>query len=146
MHNALKWLIQKQGQYFCSLTLIIWASALQPVPDELNKISVEDSWYDDDETEYPDTMPSYKKQLSRYLTGYAQKFDDDTKIMIMGLDAATTGRLSVSLYDELQSSEFLKNLENWHENSAWIRFYKKQNLIKSFSLYEIILSAYGTEL
>ena len=147
MHNALKWLISTQGQYFGSLTLIIWASALQPIPKELNKKPIEedDDWYDDDETEYPDTMPLYKKQLSRYLTDYAQKFDDDTKIMIMGLDSATTGRLSVSLYDELHGSEFLKSLENWHENSAWLRFDGKHNMIKSFSLYEIIKSAYGTE-
>ncbi|MBR1554636.1 MAG: type I-C CRISPR-associated protein Cas8c/Csd1, partial [Oscillospiraceae bacterium] len=145
MHNALKWLIQKQGQAFGSLTLLIWASALQPVPNEIDKYPVEDDWYDDDETEIPDTLPLYKIWLSRYLTGYRQKFEEDTKIMIMGLDAATTGRLSISLYDELQGSEFLNHLENWHENSAWRRFDGKHNLIKSFSLYEIIKSAYGTE-
>ncbi len=146
MHNALKWLIQKQGQAFGSLTLLIWASALQPLPNELNKEKcIEDDWYDDDETEIPDTLPLYKIWLSRYLTGYRQKFEDDTKIMIMGLDAATTGRLSISLYDELQGLEFLNHLENWHENSAWRRFDGKHNLIKSFSLYEIIKSAYGTE-
>lgn len=77
--------------------------------------------------------------------GFKQEFKDTTKVMIIALDAATTGRLSIALYDELQGSIFLDNLEKWHENSAWLRFRKGQNTVCSFSLYEIINAAYGLE-
>ena len=79
--------------------------------------------------------------------GYKQKFQNNTKVMILGLDAASPGRLSVSLYDELQASDFLCNLESWHTKSAWLRFDQKRrkSVVKSCSLYEIIRAAFGIE-
>ena len=143
IHNALKWLIAKQGQSYGSLTLVTWASALERIPDEL-KGSVEDEW---DEDESYDSLEGYKDWLRRYLLGYEQKMKNHTKVMILGLDAATTGRLSIALYDELQASDFLKHLENWHTNSAWLQYdgKRKKICVKSFSLYEIIRAAYGSE-
>lgn len=146
MHNALKWLIKKQGQNFGTLTLVTWASALQSLPNELQDGNIEDEWGED---EAYDSLPLYKAWMSRYLMGYKQKFQDETKIMIMGLDATikTSGRLSVTLYDELYGSEFLKNLELWHVNSACLRLDKKKgkSVVKSCSLYEIIRASYGIE-
>ena len=141
MHNALKWLIQKQGHTFDTLTLVIWASALEELPDEFGK-PIESEW--DDEETY-DSLPGYKSWLQKYIMGFRQDFTNDTKVMIMGLDAATTGRLSIALYDELRGSDFLHNLEAWHENSAWLRFWKGKNTVCSFSIYEIIRAAYGLE-
>lgn len=141
MHNALKWLIRKQGRYFGSLTLVTWANALEKLPDELGK-PIESEW--DDEEIY-DSLPAYKSRLNKYIIGFKQDFRDTTKVMIIALDAATTGRLSIALYDELQGSIFLDNLEKWHENSAWLRFRKGENTVCSFSLYEIINAAYGLE-
>ena len=146
MHNALKWLIAKQGKNYGSLTLVTWASALESLPDELGMQPVEDEWDDEDENVY-DSLPKYKEKLSKYLLGYGAKFQNTTKVMLLGLDAATTGRLSIAMYDELQGSEFLDNLQKWHEHSAWMRYdgKKKQAVVKSFSLYEIIRAAYGSE-
>ena len=146
MHNALKWLIKKQGQHFGMLTLVTWASALQALPDETQNRNIEDEW---EEEESYDSLPEYRAWLSRYLMGYKQKFQNNTKVMILGLDATSrdAGRLSISLYDELYGSDFLKNLEHWHNNSACLRFDQKRekNVVKSCSLYEIIRAACGTE-
>jgi len=144
MHNALKWLIRKQGKSYGTLTLVTWASALQTLPDEIQNGNIEDEW---GEEENYDSLPEYRVWLSRYLMGYKQEFQNNTKVMILGLDAASPGRLSVSLYDELQASDFLHNLEHWHANSAWVRFDSKRekSVVKSCSLYEIIRAAYGIE-
>ena len=141
MHNALKWLIQKQGHAFDTLTLVIWASALEELPDEFGK-NIESEW--EDEEKY-DSLPGYKSWLQKYIMGFKQPFTNDTRVMVMGLDAATTGRLSIAVYDELRGSDFLHNLETWHENSAWLRFWKGKNTVCSFSIYEIIRAAYGLE-
>ncbi|MBR4223647.1 MAG: type I-C CRISPR-associated protein Cas8c/Csd1 [Oscillospiraceae bacterium] len=143
MHNALKWLIAKQGCSFGSLTLVIWASALAHIPDELSG-SAEDDWEDD---EYYDSLEGYRSWLRKYIFGYEQRFRNDTKVMIMGLDSASPGRLSVAVYDELQGSDFLHHLQNWHECSAWIRYdsKRKRPVVKSFVLREIVRAAYGTE-
>jgi len=67
--------------------------------------------------------------------------------MIMGLDAATTGRLSISIYSELMGSHFLENIEKWHKNTVWYRFSgkRKRTILNSFSLYEIARCAFGGE-
>ncbi|MBR1898877.1 MAG: type I-C CRISPR-associated protein Cas8c/Csd1 [Oscillospiraceae bacterium] len=144
MHNALKWLITKQGQSYGSLTLVTWASSLAALPNELGKQPIEDEW---DEEEAYDSLPLYKKKLQQHLLGYGANYPPDAKVMLLGLDAATTGRLSIAVYDELQASDFLGNLEHWHGNCAWMRYdgKHKTNCIRSFSLYEIIRAAYGTE-
>ena len=144
MHNALKWLIAKQGKNYGSLTLVTWASALEALPDELGMQPIEDEF---EEEEQYDSFPLYKEKLSKHLLGYGAKFQDSTKVMLLGLDAATTGRLSIALYEELKGSDFLQNVENWHADSAWMRFDGKQKrtVVKSFSLFEIIRAAYGSE-
>lgn len=148
MHNALKWLISKQSMRFDSLSLIVWASGLQPVPD------IRDSGYIDDfedeaaeKAEIPDTVPKFRDILKNRIFGYKQGFETDTKVMIMGLDAATTGRLSISMYTELMGSRFLENIEKWHKDTVWYRFSgkRKKTILNSFSLYEIARCTFGGE-
>ena len=146
MHNALKWLIKKQGINYDSLTLVTWASSLAPIPDILKKTPIEDDWDDEEEVVY-DSLPLYKERIQKYILGYGKQYLGTTKVMLLGLDAATPGRLSIATYEELSASDFLRNLESWHENSAWMRHSgkTKKDSIKSFSLFEIIRAAYGSE-
>ena len=145
MHIALKWLIGKQGNKFGSLTLVTWASGLEKLPDELSEKPIESEWNDE---EVYDSLSGYKSWLEKYIMGFEQDFTNKTKVMIMGLDAATTGRLSIAFYDELRGSDFLDHVKKWHENSSWLRFNdksKKKSSVKSFTLFEIIRAAYGIE-
>ena len=163
MHNALKWLIEKQGVPIGSMEFLAWSSNLQPLPDILGNPD-EDIWGDEwdeteqdtDETDSPllsDTMPAFRSKMRRAIWGSGGKHaletgvDETVKVMIMVLDAATTGRLAMNLYEEMPVSEFRENVEKWHCDTAWVRFNGKQrrNELKSFSLYEIADCAYGTE-
>lgn len=147
MHNALKWLIDKQGISIGSMIMIVWASALQPLPDVTKKIIDEDDPYQDEEDEVMSTYPEYMRMLKKRIWGYGEKMLPDTKVMVMGMDAANPGRVNISLYAELIGSDFLNNIEQWHADTAWCRYIgkKKQNVVNSFSLYEIIRCAFGTE-
>ncbi|WP_303842074.1 type I-C CRISPR-associated protein Cas8c/Csd1 [Selenomonas ruminantium] len=147
IHNALKWLIKKQGKRYGGLNIVIWASAedaICKVPDDFLEHNPEDDFLDE---ECYDTLPLYRDWLKKYLFGYRQELQNNSKLMIIGLANATNGRMSISLYEELSASDFLNNLEYWHISSSWLRYdkVKKVNTIKSCSLYEIIHSAYGSE-
>lgn len=147
MHNALKWIIARQGVSINSLTLAVWESALRELP---NIIKSADSFMFDDEEEeqqYADTYQAYKDMLGKSIFGYKNRLDRDSKAMVMGLDSATTGRLSIGIYSELSSSEFLDNIEKWHSDTAWFSYSGKQHryVVNSFSLKEIIDCAFGTE-
>lgn len=148
MHNALKWLVAKQGVNIeNSLTLIVWESAMRDLPKITE--SADGFMFDDEaeEQQYADTYPMYREQLKKSIFGYKNSLDKDSKAMVMGLDSATTGRLSIGVYSELQSSEFLDNIEKWHSDTAWYRFNGKRkcNETNSFGLKEIVECAFGTE-
>jgi CRISPR-associated protein Csd1 len=69
--------------------------------------------------------------------------------MIMGLNAATPGRLSVVLYRELAESDFIEALEHWHNGMVWYYVYFDKNTkklirtISSPSPQQIAQTAYG---
>ncbi len=150
IHNALRWLREKQGKNIDSLTVIVWASAMQVIPDTSESF-FDDSFFDDltDEkaADIPSTMPLYMDMLNKRIFGVSERLEPNTKVMIMGLDAATTGRINISMYSELESSQYLRNIEKWHSETAWLRFYgkSKMKMINSFSVYDIVRYAFGTE-
>ena len=163
IHNALRWLREKQGKNIDSLTVIVWASAMQEIPDftrsfinedeieaqpvEEDEDSIFDELPDESDAEIPSTMPLYMDMLKKRIFGVRERLSPNTKVMIMGLDAATTGRINISMYSELESSQYLRNIEKWHSETAWLRFYgkSKMKMINSFSVYDIVRYAFGTE-
>ena len=165
VHNALKWLIEnkrvtktdekgKTVTYnplsFDSLTLVVWNSALGFVPSITE--SAGDMFGDNmdmfgnEEDGYSAKMV-FAKLLHEKLMYGKVKFDDESKVMIMGLDAATTGRLSIAVYTELAESQFAEALEKWHNETLWLRFdgKLKKSLYNSCSLPQIANCLYGTE-
>ena len=150
IHNALRWLREKQGKTIDSMTVIVWASAMQEVPDASSSC-FDDSFFDDledsAEAAVPSTAPMYMEMLKKRIFGVRERLSPNTKVMIMGLDAATTGRINISMYSELESSQYLANIEKWHSETAWLRFYSKpkKKMINSFSVYDIVRYAFGTE-
>lgn len=150
IHNALRWLIQKQGEAFDSMTLVVWASALQDIPKPTGKCYDDDDDDPNDEKEVPTTAPMYMALLKKNIYGYRTKLEPNTKVMLMGIDSTNKqnkGRISMSLYTELISSDYLSNIEKWHSQTAWTRYKSKQKktVINSFSIIEIINCAFGTE-
>lgn len=151
IHSALRWLREKQGRNIDSLTVIVWASAMQDIYN-CSESFIDDSDFDDlsdgKEADIPSTKPMYMDMLKKRMLGLRDKLDLNTKVMIMGLDAATTGRINISMYSELESSQYLANVEKWHAETAWHRFsskLKEKKFINSFSVYDIIRYAFGTE-
>ena len=77
---------------------------------------------------------SYRRNLIRTFRGYRNQFDETDSIIVMGLDAATTGRLSVTYYHELAASDFLERILYWGETCNW--FYLKFDA-KSHPYYSV---------
>ena len=156
VHNALKWLIdrervtkinEKTGKTvsynpmaFDSLTLVVWNSALDFVPSILESAI---PLFDGEEEEYS-SMSEYSRMLHKKMMGNKSEFPKDSKVMIMGLDAASKGRLSIAIYSEYYESEFYENLEKWHTDTTWRRRKLKYSP-NSCSLPQIAACLYGTE-
>ena len=148
LHNALKWLIDKQGISIGPMTVVVWESNLQPLPEIIGNFEDDEfDFFDEEETNVIDTLAAYRNQLKKVIWGKEDTVEVKSMAMVMILDAATTGRLSMTMYSELPVSDFLCNIEKWHKDTAWNRFImkKKKREIRSFSLYEIADTAFGTE-
>lgn len=159
MHNALRWLIQRQGisisetgkkkesMLFDTLQLVVWTSSLEETHSLIGcAYDEEDDEFFGEEIIVPDTEVKYRDFLRKSIFG-TKNFDIDSKVMLMGVDAATTGRLSISIYEELEQSRLLEQLIKWHSETGTLRYYSKQKTsgINSFAVREIINCAYGME-
>ncbi len=151
VHNALKWLVLHHGTTVGSLALVVWEETLEPVPKILDapQNDYDENWDDDD----PDDRlrnrlkADFEKVLHKYLFGDGQDFHSNTNVIIMGLDSATTGRLSMSMYSEIKSTRFFENVAKWHNDIKWLCFNSKtkRNEYSSFSPKTIANCAFGTE-
>lgn len=127
-HNALKWLIDKQGQKFGNpkdgqKVIVAWGTKNQDIPDILE--DTQDAIFGDEEIQIVTTEKDFAKRLNSSISGYGCDLDTKAKIVIMGLDAATTGRLSITYYREFEAVDFLSRIEQWHKTCFWKHCYKE---------------------
>lgn len=145
-HNALRWLIQKQGYKRDDSAIIAWAVNGARIPDPLENTN--EMFYEEIGEEV-DTAASYALRLNRAISGYSSDLNTATKIVVMSFDAATTGRLSITYYKEINGSEFLDRILNWHLHCSWKHQYSKNKGRYSFigapSPREIALASFGVE-
>jgi CRISPR-associated protein Csd1 len=72
-----------------------------------------------------------------------------TKTAVIALDAATTGRLSITFYRELDRNEYLEKITDWHSGCKWNqKFWDKENkryvsYIGATSVDKIIEAVHG---
>jgi CRISPR-associated protein Csd1 len=51
--------------------------------------------------------------------GHGQSLKQHAKTAVIALDAATTGRLSITFYRELDRNEYLEKVADWHSSCKW---------------------------
>ncbi len=134
-HNALSWLIARQGFRNGDQVYVSWAVSGKPIPEPLADTYSwmhESSEYDLDEVDVNpepeqdagpdhsrDLGQSFARQLRNHMAGYAAKLSATEQIIVMGIDSATPGRMGVIYYRELFRDDFLNRLETWHTEFAW---------------------------
>lgn len=153
-HNALRWLIARQGKRFGDQAIVAWAVSGQKIPDVL--VSTRDLFDEEDflnsglNVSDSGIVPANTAQgvglaIKRKLGGYHADLGDTTDVIVLALDSATPGRMAISYYRELTSSEFLARVEKWHKETAWLHnFGRDRKFIGAPSPLDITESAYGT--
>lgn len=148
VHSALTWLVKRQGISIGtkdSRTFLCWNPKGKKTPDIFAALGLEDDTEQGGISDLP-----YKKKLYRALQGYRNQFDAEDDVIIMGLDAATTGRLSITYYNELLASDFLERLNYWGETCNWqyLRFTEQKKpyySVETPTFKKIVECAFGRE-
>ena len=136
-HNALKWLAANEGTriVYGGRTFICWnPQGNQPPMPSLSLLGFSDQPAAD--------MTKYKELLRKKLLGYTVNLPDNADVVIAAFDAATTGRLAVAYYNELQYSDFLERLVYWDETCC---FLNGGYGIQAPTLLDIVRFAFGTQ-
>lgn len=159
MHNALKWIIRKQGRSFDTLTMVTWESDLKDMPSwdvdtetissaAVSEPTLEESeddfssqfqddipegWGDEEnETSLSDGNPMTARQFYSALEGYRKQVENTSRMILMAFDAATTGRLSLAEYKTLETERYLDNIQKWHEQCGWLQWKYKEGHRKGY--------------
>ena len=140
-HNALQWLTAEQGvrEVFGGRTFLCWnpqgiqvCHAAGPFGNR-SKVS---------------TIPSdYRRELKHTLDGMRSQLPQQSGVVVAAFDAATSGRLSVTYYNELLGSDYLQRLHDWDEHCCWFFGWDKfgaKSAIQSPLLRRIVDCAFGT--
>lgn len=149
-HNALHWLIKNQGFSRYGMSLVAWNTAV-PILKHTNSLFDYDTDEDENDGETkekkkaasrPDTFESYAKAIRDATAGYMEslrlysipeKTDEDTRqrannVVIMGLQAATDGRMSIIYYQEIPGNLYVSRLESWADSCLWEMLGKQKSL------------------
>lgn len=122
VHNALKWIIRKQGKTFDTLVIVTWESNLLSMPgwyEDTEAITSKYDWGDEEEI-VSDGNGITTENFYRALQGYEKGVENTSSMILLGFDAATSGRLAMVEEMTLTSARYLENVRKWHEDCSWI--------------------------
>ncbi|MFZ0934915.1 MAG: type I-C CRISPR-associated protein Cas8c/Csd1 [Bryobacteraceae bacterium] len=152
-HNALRWLITRQGYQSGDQVFVAWAVNGKRIPDPLADTArlLEAAEVDDtpeQEASYEgDAGQHYALRLGKAISGYRTKLGDADDVVVMGLDSATPGRMAITYYREMTGSEFLERIVDWHASCSWFQNYSRDNqFVGAPAPREIAEAAYGRRL
>lgn len=162
-HNALRWLIAKQGTRLGEQAIVAWSINNQEIPNPLDSsLQLVSNINDEDDidklleqeqqdrlasTGVANTGQSVALALKQKLLGYRKALGNTAKILVISLDSATPGRMALTYYRELSASDFLDRIEKWHSTTAWLLYHNKgRRFFGAPSPFEIAQAAYGSRL
>lgn len=156
-HNALRWLIARQGRRDGDQAIVAWAVSGKTVPPLVEPtaqlLNADEDFIADEEVQPTTSLPhaevgqDFAIRLKKKIGGYRANLGNTDKIVIMALGSATPGRMSITYYRELDAFEFLDRIEQWHRECAWFQNFGKDNkFVGAPAPKDIAACAYGRRL
>ncbi len=125
-HYALRWLISRQGYQRGDQAIVAWATSgkdiPQPLEDPLSILGIHDLSSNQPDSAY--TAENIGIKFRNRIAGYGTELGNTDGIVVMALDSATPGRMSIAFYRKLTGSEYIERIERWHETCAWLHRYR----------------------
>ncbi len=137
-HNALRWVAAEQGAQavFGGRTFLCWNPQGVRVCHAAGPFGNRDLAV---------TKPSdYRAELKKTLEGYRSQLPEaHSGVVVAAFDAATTGRLSLTYYNELAGSDYLQRLYDWDRYCCW---FGRSSQICAPPLWQIVNCAFGSQM
>lgn len=125
-HYALRWLISRQGYQRGDQAIVAWATSgkdiPQPLADPLTVIGLDVLPGEDASSGY--TAQDIGTKFRNRIAGYGSELGSTSGVVVIALDSASPGRMSIVFYRELTGSEYLERINRWHETCRWYHRYR----------------------
>ncbi|WP_372882829.1 type I-C CRISPR-associated protein Cas8c/Csd1 [Psychromonas sp.] len=131
-HNALRWLLSRQGFRNGDQAYVSWAVSgkqlPEPMADPFSSMFSHVPYVESEADHTIDLGYEYAQILKRYMSGFIgkEKLQVHESIAIIGFDSATPGRMGIIYYRETIAQEFIDTLTKWHEDFAWPQRQKRE--------------------
>lgn len=144
-HNALRWLIARQGWRDGDQAIVAWAVCGADIPDPMrDTFSLLFECEEGPQESRARTAQEVGKALSRKLAGYSATLRVTDDVVVMGLNSATPGRMAITFYRELTGLDLLARVEAWHTQCSWLqRFAKDKVFVGAPAPRDIAQAAFG---
>ncbi|MFM1652547.1 type I-C CRISPR-associated protein Cas8c/Csd1 [Brevibacillus sp. B_LB10_24] len=148
-HNALKWLIHRQGKTIEQRVFLVWGNDALDIPDPTEDTFAIDPTSPLVAVRKSNTNQEFANQFSKALDGYKSDLYTKSNVNILVLDSATTGRMAVLYYRNMDKNLYLDRLKEWHTSCAWLHRYRKDEQGEFVEFYgapatkDIAFATYG---
>jgi CRISPR-associated protein Csd1 len=115
VHNALSWLIRKQGYLQDTLCIVSWTTTA-------DNFDILESQYDvfGVDPDHSWTNEQAARHLNDAIRGYNSKIlQKDVYLLILDSAASNQGRLSIVTFRTNLGEDLVNRLEEWHSRCAW---------------------------
>ncbi len=152
-HHALRWLIQRQGTYVDSRYFVAFGiekvEVPEPFSDGLGFLNAD--VHAKAETKVL-TEEVTANEITKAMQGFKHTFKEANlkNIIVMAVDAATSGRLAIVYYQQFHPDLYIDALTRWHTTCRWLQedFDKETKKTRRFvgtpSTYRIVEAVYGS--
>lgn len=157
-HSALRWLINRQGWRNGDQVVVAWTvNGMQPPQVQVDTdVLTQGATRVDSGVYLGEVYAERLRNAAKSL--WHKKLEDRDDVMVMMLEAATPGRMSIPYYKEIRGNDFVQRVEYWHETCYWLQRYKWESdgkdekgkdrlkpvyYVGAPSLPDILFAAYG---
>lgn len=130
-HNALKWLIHRQGKTIDQRVFLVWGNEDKDIPGLTEDLFAINPAVAVVKEQASYTHRELAAEVAKALDGYRNKLkhasNKEQKVSILVLDSATTGRMAVLYYRNLNVEHYLDRLTEWHSSCSWLHSYRKND-------------------
>jgi CRISPR-associated protein Csd1 len=152
-HNALKWLINKQGKIIDQRVFLVWGNDELEIVDPMEELFAVEPVPVTVKEKKSYTHKEFAQEVYKMIDGYRSRTTDDfyrkANVTVMILDSATTGRMAVLYYRDMDKELYLDRLARWHSSCMWLHRYRKNDAGEYLEFYgapvpkDIAFAAYG---
>lgn len=127
-HSALRWLIAKQACLRVGeQVFVVWSVENPDIKSPFEEL------FGEVEEKEVSTNEAYAALVRKTIWGTERELRESDNVIVMGVEAATTGRLSIPFYQKYGAVQFIQNVTKWKTEVCWLNKQTKEKAAVQWS-------------